>query len=77
MSAAGYVEDVDADPVVVVDGLTKNWRYPGFRLSWTVAPKSVIERVSSAGSFLDGGAPHAPQLAALPLLELERAHLLG
>lgn len=73
VSAAEYVEDVDSDPVVVVDGLTKNWRYPGFRLSWTVAPKAVIERVSSAGSYLDGGAPHAPQVAALPLLERERA----
>ena len=74
VSAAEFVEDVDDDPVVVVDGLTKNWRYPGFRLSWTVGPKSVIERVSSAGSFLDGGAPHAPQVAALPLLSVEQAN---
>jgi aspartate/methionine/tyrosine aminotransferase len=73
VSAAEFVEDVDEDPVVVLDGLTKNWRYPGFRLSWTLGPKSVIERVSSAGSFLDGGAPHAPQRAALPLLEADRA----
>nr|WP_308726560.1 pyridoxal phosphate-dependent aminotransferase [Enhygromyxa salina] len=69
ISAAAWVEDVDRDPVVVVDGLTKNWRYPGLRLSWTVGPKSVIERVGSAGSFLDGGAPHCVQRAALPLLE--------
>src|SRR4051794_10826416 len=27
-SAARYVEDVDRDPVVLFDGLTKNWRYP-------------------------------------------------
>ena len=73
VSAAAWVEDVDSDPVVILDGLTKNWRYPGLRLSWTVAPKSVIERVSSAGSFLDGGAPHCLQRAALPLLEPELA----
>ncbi len=73
VSACAWVEDVDADPVVVVDGLTKNWRYPGLRLSWTVGPKAVIERVSSAGSFLDGGAPHCLQRAALPLLEPELA----
>src|SRR5690606_34619890 len=48
VSAAEYVEDVEDDAVVVVDGLTKNWRYPGWRLSWTVGPKSVIERVTSA-----------------------------
>lgn len=69
VSAAEYVEDVDADPVILVDGLTKNWRYPGFRLSWTVGPKDVIDGLASAGSFLDGGPPHPMQLAALPLLD--------
>lgn len=69
VSACAHVEDVNRDPVVVVDGLTKNWRYPGWRLSWTVGPKAVIDRVISAGSFLDGGAPHPLQRAALPLLE--------
>jgi aspartate/methionine/tyrosine aminotransferase len=73
VSAAAFVEDVDQDPVVLIDGLTKNWRYPGWRLSWTVGPKSIIERVASAGSFLDGGASHPLQRAALPLLELENA----
>ena len=69
LSACRYVEDVDRDPVVVVDGLTKNWRYPGWRLSWTLGPKDVIERITSAGSFLDGGPPHPIQRAALPLIE--------
>jgi hypothetical protein len=73
ISACAWVEDVDEDPIVIVDGLTKNWRYPGLRLSWTVGPKAVIERVASAGSFLDGGAPHAIQRAALPLLAPELA----
>jgi N-succinyldiaminopimelate aminotransferase len=70
-SAARYVEDVDRDPVVIVDGLTKNWRYPGWRVSWTVGPKAVIETVASAGSFLDGGGSRALQRAAVPLLEHE------
>ncbi len=73
VSACAWVDDVDRDPIVVVDGLTKNWRYPGIRLSWTVGPKSVIERIASAGSFLDGGAPHCLQHAALPLLDPEVA----
>ncbi|MGH7981066.1 MAG: aminotransferase class I/II-fold pyridoxal phosphate-dependent enzyme, partial [Limisphaerales bacterium] len=33
ISAAEFVEDVEQDPVIVVDGLTKNWRYPGWRIS--------------------------------------------
>jgi len=73
LSACRYVEDVDSDPVVVVDGLTKNWRYPGWRLSWTVGPKDVIERITSAGSFLDGGPAHPIQRAALPLIDVSHA----
>ena len=72
-SAARFVEDVNTDPVLVVDGLTKNWRYPGLRVSWTLGPASVIEAVASAGSFLDGGAPHPVQQAAVPLLSLDHA----
>lgn len=73
MSAAAYVDDVEQDPVVIVDGLTKNWRYPGWRLSWTIGPSKVVEAIASAGSFLDGGANHPIQEQALHLLEPEQA----
>jgi aspartate/methionine/tyrosine aminotransferase len=73
VSAAEFVDDVDKDPIVVVDGLTKNWRYPGWRISWTLGPKVVIEAIASAGSFLDGGANHPFQNAALPLLDPKNA----
>jgi N-succinyldiaminopimelate aminotransferase len=68
-SAARYVEDVERDPVILFDGLTKNWRYPGWRVTWTVAPRRVIEAVASAGSFLDGGGSKPLQRAAIPLLD--------
>jgi aspartate/methionine/tyrosine aminotransferase len=68
-SAARYVEDVDRDPVVIVDGLTKNWRYPGWRVTWTLGPRSVIEAIESAGSFLDGGGSRPQQRAAVELME--------
>jgi len=68
VSAARYVDDVDSDPVVLFDGLTKNWRYPGWRCSWIVAPRPVIEAVSSSGSFLDGGGSKPLQRSAIPLL---------
>jgi N-succinyldiaminopimelate aminotransferase len=72
-TAASYVEDVDVDPVVIVNGLTKSWRYPGWRVSWTLGPSHVIERLSSAGSFLDGGASRPLQRAAVPLLDVEHS----
>ena len=74
-SAARYVEDVDADPVVLFDGLTKNWRYPGWRVTWTIGPREVIDAVASAGSFLDGGGSKPMQRAAVPLMSLD--HVLA
>ncbi len=73
VSAAAHIDDVERDPVVIVDGLTKNWRYPGWRLSWTLGPASVIDAIASAGSFLDGGANHPFQRQALTLLEPDLA----
>jgi N-succinyldiaminopimelate aminotransferase len=70
-SAARYVDDVDRDPVVVFDGFTKNWRYPGWRITWAIGPKSVVERFASAGSFLDGGGSKPLQRAAVPLLSMD------
>ena len=74
-SAARYVEDVNRDPVIIFDGLTKNWRYPGWRVTWTVGPRSVIDAFASAGSFLDGGGSAPLQRAAIPLLE--DAHVIA
>jgi len=55
--------------------LTKNWRYPGWRVTWTIGPKRVIEAVASAGSFLDGGGSKPLQRAAIPLLD--DAHVIA
>ena len=73
VSASRYVEDVNKDPLILLDGLTKNWRYPGWRVAWVVGPRSVIEAVASAGSFLDGGGSRPLQRAAIPLLEADHA----
>lgn len=74
VSACEHVKDVNRDPVVVIDGLTKNWRYPGLRVSWTVGPKEIIDVVTSAGSYLDGGCSRPMQKAALELVSLDIAN---
>eukprot|EP00439_Symbiodinium_sp_Y106_P018020 s5539_g2.t1 len=53
VSAAQFVEDVDRDPIIILDGLTKCWRMPGLRVCWIVGPKSLIDSVGAAGSFLE------------------------
>ncbi|KAF7295542.1 hypothetical protein MIND_01094200 [Mycena indigotica] len=69
ISAAEYIDDVDRDSVVIIDGLTKNWRLPGWRVCWVIGPKNLVTALSQSGSFLDGGANHPLQLAAIPLLD--------
>ncbi|RXW22334.1 hypothetical protein EST38_g3539 [Candolleomyces aberdarensis] len=71
ISSAKYVEDVNEDSTIIIDGLTKNWRLPGWRICWVVGPKNLITALSQSGSFLDGGANHPMQLAAIPLLDPE------
>ncbi len=72
LSAARYVEDVERDPVVLIDGLTKNQRYPGFRISWIVGPSRVIEAINRAASAIDGGASVTMQRLAVEALEPKR-----
>ena len=60
-SAAEFINDVNVDPCVIINGLTKNWRLPGFRVCWVVGPAHCIETLSSVGSFMDGGANNVLQ----------------
>ncbi|OEU15228.1 aminotransferase, classes I and II superfamily [Fragilariopsis cylindrus CCMP1102] len=71
VSSASYIDDVNEDPILIVNGLTKNWRCPGFRICWIVAPKAIVSMLGSAGSYLDGGANAPLQRLALPLMELD------
>ncbi len=63
--------NLKTDKVILIDGLTKNWRYPGLRLSWVVGPTDVVEEVTKIGSFMDGGISTLSQLAAKDLLSTE------
>ncbi|ONH67982.1 Aspartate aminotransferase [Cyberlindnera fabianii] len=68
ISSASEVEDVNKDPVLIIDGLTKFFRLPGWRVSWIIGPKEYINALSSAGSYLDGGTNYPFQEAAVPYL---------
>ncbi|EEA20289.1 hypothetical protein TMatcc_000277 [Talaromyces marneffei ATCC 18224] len=69
LSGAENVVDVDQDDVLLIDGLTKRFRLPGWRIAWIVGPKEFVEALASAGSYLDGGANVPFQEAAVPMLE--------
>lgn len=55
ISALPYVKDINRDPVIVFDGLTKGFRYPGWRAGWAIGPKYLIEMINRAASAVDGG----------------------
>jgi hypothetical protein len=69
ISSAENIEDVDEDDVLIIDGLTKRFRLPGWRIAWIVGPKEFIKAIGSCGSYLDGGANVPFQEAAVAMLE--------
>jgi len=73
VSAAEFVEDVNQDPVVLFDGLTKSYRYPGWRVGWAVGPAAMIESMARTASAIDGGPSIPVQRAALLALSPGRA----
>ncbi|NOT30753.1 MAG: pyridoxal phosphate-dependent aminotransferase [Planctomycetes bacterium] len=73
VSAAAFVEDVERDPVVLVDGLTKNFRYPGWRVGWALGPRAMVDALTRAASAIDGGPSMPVQRAAVEVLAPARA----
>ena len=55
--------------MLIIDGLTKRFRLPGWRVAWIVGPKEFINAIGSCGSYLDGGTNVPFQEAAVPMLE--------
>jgi aspartate/methionine/tyrosine aminotransferase len=72
ISSAENIEDVDEDDVLIIDGLTKRFRLPGWRIAWIVGPKEFIKAIGSCGSYLDGGANVPFQEAAVAMLEPDK-----
>ena len=50
ISAADNIEDVDEDDVLIIDGLTKRFRLPGWRIAWIVGPKVCVTPVTIVGT---------------------------
>lgn len=73
VSGAAFVEDVERDPVLLVDGLTKSFRYPGWRVGWAVGPRDMVDALTRAASAIDGGPSRIVQRAACQVLEPDRA----
>jgi aspartate/methionine/tyrosine aminotransferase len=51
MSKQENVIDVDEDDVLIIDGLTKRFRLPGWRIAWILGPKEFIK------AYVDQKAP--------------------
>jgi len=69
VSIAAEIDNVNTDQVFVFDGLTKNYRYPGWRIGWILGPPPIIATIARVASSLDGGTSKLAQRAALAALE--------
>jgi aspartate/methionine/tyrosine aminotransferase len=73
VSAAPFIEDPERDPILLVDGLTKSFRYPGWRMGWVLGPSPMMESLARTASSIDGGPSRIVQRAAIEVLEPRRA----
>ena len=73
VSVLPFIEDIEKDPVLAFDGLTKGFRYPGWRAGWVTGPKYLIEMINRAASAVDGGPSTIVQRAAIEELSPGRA----
>ncbi len=73
VSAAAHVDDPEKDPVIVIDGLTKSFRYPGWRVGWCLGPSEMVDTIARVASAMDGGPSRIAQRAAIVALEPARA----
>jgi aspartate/methionine/tyrosine aminotransferase len=73
VSSAEFVEDVESDPVLIFDGLTKSYRYPGWRVGWVLGPREMVECVARTASAIDGGPSRIAQRAAIAALQPQQA----
>jgi len=64
-----HIPDIENYPVLLIDGLTKGFRYPGWRVGWVVGPKDMIGNIDRAASAIDGGPPQPIQRIARKALE--------
>lgn len=68
-SALNYVKDLEKTNLIIIDGLTKGWRYPGFRMSWIISNSKNIQKINNLSSAIDGGCSHPIQKASLDLFD--------
>lgn len=73
VSAAAHVTEVNRTPILIIDGLTKAFRYPGWRLGWVIGPEDIIETLNRAASAVDGGPSQPVMRGALQVLEENNA----
>ncbi len=73
VSAAPFIEDIERENVILFDGLTKGFRYPGWRIGWALGPKAMMETMARTASSIDGGPSRIAQRAAIMALEPARA----
>lgn len=72
-SGAAVIDDFENSTTILIDGITKNFRAPGLRLSWIVAGEEIARKVGEMAGILDGGTSRPIQRFAQQFVEYDRA----
>ena len=72
LSAARYLQNIDASNVFIVGAATKGLQAPGIRIGWVIASRRHVEILGNFSSFGMGGVSHLSQCFALDLFEEQR-----
>ena len=55
LSICNAIDSIQDSNIIIINGLTKGWKLPGFRLCWILANQNIIKNIQSITSFFDGG----------------------
>ena len=55
LSICNSIDTIQDSNIIIINGLTKGWKLPGFRLCWILANQNIIKNIQSITSFFDGG----------------------
>ena len=73
LSITKYIKDFQTTKIIAVDGLSKSFRYPSWRVGWCVANPQVIQTLETSNSASTGGASILSQIGAMQLIDSDTA----
>jgi aspartate/methionine/tyrosine aminotransferase len=73
LSIVKYIKNPKTTKIIAIDGLSKGFRYPSWRVGWCVANPDVVNSLEASNSAFTGGASGVAQIGSLELIDADLA----